>query len=235
MRARSIDDVFPELPMDEIISDIRRRGGGQNSRLKIKTEEVMIEHPILQFQSKGQEQGWFDCQSGDQVFGTRRLSRNSLASSEWRSPDDDTFVTEHPTFPSSPLVDYDDNTVLFPEREIPTSDFQQHFFIMDSNSSTFTGEVKNGGGGGKDSHQNLQKYFQGPRTDAAVVSDDDNDDDGSVGADLDACSTRAVCDASSTPDRLEVFLFCSAQMFIAFAFTNQKPKILVWVKTNFKV
>ncbi len=235
MRARSIDDVFPELPMDEIISDIRRRGGGQNSRLKIKTEELMIEHPILQFQSKGQEQGWFDCQSGDHVFGTRRLSRNFLASSEGRSPDDDTFVTEHPTFPSSPLVDYDDNTVLFPERDIPTSDFQQHFFIMDSNSSTFTGGVKNCGGGGKDSHQNLQKYFQGPRTDAGVVSDDDNDDEGSVGADLDNCSTRAVCDASSTPDRLEVFLFCSAQMFIAFAFTNQKPKILVWVKANFKV
>jgi len=235
MRARSIDDVFPELPMDEIISDIRRRGGGQNSRLKIKTEEVMTEHPIHQFQSIGQEQGWFDCQSGDHVFGTRRLSRSFLASSEGISPDDDTFVTEYPTFPSSPLVDYDDNTVLFPEREIPTSDFQQHFFIMDSNSSTFTGGVKNGGGGGKDSHQNLQKYFQGPRTDAVVVSDDDNDDEGSVGADLDTCSTRAVCDASSTPDRLEVFLFCSAQMFIAFAFTNQKPKILVWVKTNFKV
>ncbi|CAM6052101.1 unnamed protein product [Sphagnum compactum] len=204
MRARSIDDVFPELPMDEIISDIRRRGGGQNSQLKIKTEDVMIEHPILQFQSKGQEQGWFDCQSGDHVFGTRRMSRNFLASSEGRSPDDETFVTEHPTFPSSPLVDYDDNTVLFPEREIPSSDFQQHFFIMDSNSSTFTGEVKNGGGGGKDSHQNLQKYFQGPRTDAAVVSDDDNDDEESVGADLDTCSTRAVCDASSTPDRLEI-------------------------------
>ncbi|KAH8938361.1 hypothetical protein BDL97_16G078500 [Sphagnum fallax] len=204
MRARSIDDVFPELPMDEIISDIRRRGGGQNSRLKIKTEEVMIQHPILQFQSKGQEQGWFDCQSGDHVFGTRRLSRNFLASSEGRSPGDDTFVTEPPTFPSSPLVDYDDNTALFPEREIPTSDFQQHFFIMDSNSSTFTGEVKNCGAGGKDSHKNLQNYFQGPRTDAAVVSDDDNDDEESVGADLDTCSTRAVCDASSTPDRLEI-------------------------------
>jgi hypothetical protein len=218
MRARSIDDVFPELPMDEIISDIRR-GGGQNSRLKIKTEEVMIQHPILQFQSKGQEQGWFDCQSGDHVFGTRRLSRYFLASS------DDTFVTEHPTFPSSPLVDYDDNTVLFPEQEIPTSDFQQHFFIMDSNSSTFTGEVKNGGAGGKDSRQNLQKYFQGPRTDAAIVSDDDNDDEEeSVGADLDTCSTRAVCDASSTPDRLEVFLFCSAQNVHSFCIHQPKTK-----------
>jgi hypothetical protein len=82
-------------------------------------------------------------------------------------------------------------------------------FRLDSKSSAFIRELKNGGVG-KDTHQNLHKCFQEKRTSVNVVSNDDNDEEESFGADLDTCSTHAVCDASCTPDHLEILHFCSA-------------------------
>jgi hypothetical protein len=82
-------------------------------------------------------------------------------------------------------------------------------FSMDSNSIALTRELKNGGVG-KDTHQNLHKYFQEKRNSANVVSNDDNDEEEILRADLDTCSTHAICDASCTPDHLEILHFCSA-------------------------
>jgi hypothetical protein len=153
MTTRSIDEVFPELPLEVMINMDVRTQDDQPDSAQITTDVTTMmtaeeeEEQLLGFKSsqRKHQQSFNDCQlRGEHCHVYRRRRRSSLSGSPngrdvWvlsegrRSPD--VFVTEHHhlgTFPCSPLIDYE--TVFFPERKIP-SNFQHLFAMMASSSS----------------------------------------------------------------------------------------------------
>lgn len=165
MMTRSIDEVFPELPLEVMINMDVRTQNDQPDSAQITTdvttmtmaEEEEEEEQLLGFESQRKHQQSFnDCQLRGEHCHVYRRSRSSLSGSPngrdvWvlsegiRSPD--VFVTEHHhlgMFPCSPLIDYE--TVFFPEQKIP-SNFQHLFAMMASSSSNspFFNQELNGG------------------------------------------------------------------------------------------
>ncbi len=145
MATRSIDEVFPELPLEVMINmDVRTQDDQLDSAqittdlTTMMTAEEEGEEQLLGFESsqRKHQQSFNDCQlRGEHCHEYRRR----------RSPD--VFVTEHHhlgMFPCSPLIDYE--TVFFPERKIP-SNFQHLFGMMASSSSNspFFNQELNGG------------------------------------------------------------------------------------------
>lgn len=166
MMTRSIDEVFPELPLEVMINMDVRTPNDQPDSAQITTdvttmttaEEEEEEEQLLGFESsqRKHQQSFNDCQLRGEHCHVYRRSRSSLSGSPngrdvWvlsegiRSPD--VFVTEHHhlgMFPCSPLIDYE--SVFFPEQKIP-SNFQHLFAMMASSSSNspFFNQELNGG------------------------------------------------------------------------------------------
>jgi hypothetical protein len=164
MTTRSIDEVFPELPLEVMINmDVRTQDDKPDSA-QITTDVTTMmtaeeeEEQLLGFKSsqRKHQQSFNDCQLRGENCHVYRRRRSSLSGSPngrdvWvlsegrRSPD--VFVTEHHhlgMFPCSPLIDYE--TVFFPEQKIP-SNFQHLFAMMASSSSNspFLNQELNGG------------------------------------------------------------------------------------------
>ncbi len=166
MTTRSIDEVFPELPLEVMINmDVRTQDDHADSAqittdvtTMMTAEEEEEEEQLLEFESsqRKHQQSFNDCQLRGEPCHVYRRRRSSLSGSpngrdvwdlseERRSPD--VLVTEHHhlgMFPCSPLIDYE--TVFFPERKIP-SNFQHLFAMMASSSSKspFCNQELNGG------------------------------------------------------------------------------------------
>ncbi|CAM6062650.1 unnamed protein product [Sphagnum tenellum] len=164
MMTRSIDEVFPELPLEVMINMDVRTQNDQPDSAQITTdvttmttaEEEEEEEQLLRFESsqRKHQQSFNDCQlRGEHVYRRRRSSLSGspngrdvwVVSEGIRSPD--VFVTEHHhlgMFPCSPLIDYE--TVFFPEEKTP-SNFQHVFAMMASSSSNspFFNQELNGG------------------------------------------------------------------------------------------
>jgi hypothetical protein len=165
MATRSIDEVFPEVPLEVMINmDVRTQDDQPDSAqittdvTTMTTAEEEVEEQLLGFKSsqRKHQQSFNDCQLRGEHCHVYRRRSSSLSGSPngrdvWglsegrRSPD--VFVTEHHhlgMFPRSPLIDYE--TVFFPERKIP-SNFQHLFAMMASSSSNspFFNQELNGG------------------------------------------------------------------------------------------
>lgn len=180
-RARSVDDVFPELPLEE--TDF----GAFSPNLGEIIQAA--EKQFLGFGSQGDTVP-SDCRSIERMFG-KGLTRTNLPSEHpapGTSPvSPDVFVTEYGapgTFPNSPLVNYE--KMVFPSRSVDPS-LQE---LLESGSVDWAVESK---------EERQRVSFTGPRERVCSVSDDED-----AGVDTDACSTSAVCDTGGTPDRLEV-------------------------------
>lgn len=190
-RNRSIDDVFPELPLEE--NDV----GGESPDLA-KTIKA-VEEQFLGLDSQG-ETAPFDCRSIERMFG-KGFSK-SYVSASCRSPDfsslknpapetspasPEVFVTEcgsvPGTFPNSPMVKYE--KFSFSSRS--------HLNLQDMF------EVVSGDGSHDFTGRRHSFSLSEPREKVLASSDDEE-----AAADLDTCSTSAVCDTGGTPERLEV-------------------------------
>ena len=181
MRARSVDDVFPELPLEE--TDF----GAISPNLRETIQAA--EKQFLGFGLQG-ETVPIDCRSIERMFG-KGLTRTNLPSEHpapGTSPvSPDVFITEYGapgTFPNSPLVNYE--KMFFPSRSADST-LQE---LLESGSVDWAVESKN---------QKQRASFPGPCERVCSASDDEE-----TGVDTDACSTSAVCDTGRTPDRLEV-------------------------------
>lgn len=188
-RYRSIDDVFPELPMEE------NNEGGASPDLS-KTIKA-VEEQFLGFDSQGESAA---CRSIERMFG-KGFSR-SYVSALSTSPDfsvfdnpapetsptsPEVFVTEcgsvPGTFPNSPLVKYE--KTFFSSRN--------HLNLQDM-FDFVSGDRPNDRTGGRRSF-----CLSEPRERVLSPSDDDE-----AAADVDTFSNSAVCDTGGTPERLEV-------------------------------
>jgi len=190
-RNRSIDDVFPELPLEE--ADI----GGESPDLA-KTIKA-VEEQFLGLDSQG-ETAPFDCRSIERMFG-KGFSKAYVSASS-RSPDfsslrnpapetspasPEVFITEcgsvPGTFPNSPLVKYE--KIFFSSR---------HHLNLEEMFEVVSGDCPHDLTGRRHSF-----CLSEPRERVLASSDDEE-----AAADLDTCSTSAVCDTGGTPERLEV-------------------------------
>jgi hypothetical protein len=190
-RYRSIDDVFPELPMEE------NDAGGVSPDLS-KTIRA-VEEQFLGFGSQG-DSAMVDCRSIERMFG-KGFSKSYMSalstSPDFSSFDNaalgispispEVFVTEcgsvPGTFPNSPLVKYE--KIFFSSRN--------HLNLQDM-FEVVSGDRPNDLTGRRRSF-----CLSEPQERVLAPSDDEE-----AAADLDTCSNSAVCDTGGTPERLEV-------------------------------
>lgn len=197
-RYRSVDDVFPELPLEA--SDVGAASPDLGKTIKA------VEDQFLGFGLQG-ETALFDCRSIERMFG-KGVTRTFGSSFSPSSPD--LFALENPapgtspvspeifnlecgmrtgtTFPNSPLVNYE--KMFFSSRGHPNLQDLFESVSGDRSVQDLTGRRRS-------------FCLSEPREQVLTPSDDEE-----AGADVDTCSNSAVCDTGSTPERLEVEDYC---------------------------
>ncbi|KAG0583168.1 hypothetical protein KC19_3G114600 [Ceratodon purpureus] len=190
-RHKSIDDVFPELPMEG--NDV----GGASPDLS-KTIKA-VEEQFLGFGSQA-ESPLVDCRSIERMFGKgfSKTYVDALSTSpDFSSFDNlaldaspissEVFITEcgsvPGTFPNSPLVNYE--KIFFSSRN--------HLNLQDM-FEVVSGDRPD------DSTGRRRSFCLSESPERLLTPSDDEE----AAGDLDTCSNSAVCDTGGTPERLEI-------------------------------